>query len=180
MSHRSFLGWIILALAATFPAFAADLATKTPAIPVAPVQFSWAGCHIGADIGGVFSDDKIRSSGDFSSSGFIGGGQIGCDYQFASAWVIGVQGRAAWSSLKSSTPGSVTSLVTGVTVPSQFTVGNDFLASATARMGYGFADRWLLFVRGGAAWTREKADDAYTAPLLGIAVDPSGTMTRTG
>jgi outer membrane immunogenic protein len=170
----------MLALAATFPAFAADLPMKTPATPVAPAQFSWTGCHIGADIGGAFSYDEIRSSGDFSSPGFIGGGQIGCDYQFAPVWVIGVEGRAAWSSLKSSTPGSVTSLTTGVTVPSQFTVSNDFLASATARIGYGFADRWLLFVRGGAAWTRERADDAFTAPLLGVAVDPSYAATRTG
>jgi outer membrane immunogenic protein len=165
MLHKGFSVGIILALAATFPAIAADFAIKTPAIAAPPVQFSWTGCHIGADIGGAFSDDKIRSSSDFGSAGFIGGGQIGCDYQFAPAWVIGLEGRAAWSSLKSSTPGSVTSLTTGLTVPSQFTVSNDFLASATARIGYGFADRWLLFVRGGAAWTRERADDALTAPL---------------
>jgi len=32
----------------------------------------------------------------------------------------------------------------------------------TARLGYNFADRWLVCARGGAAWTREKADDAFT------------------
>ena len=62
----------------------------------------------------------------------------------------------------------------------QFTVSNDFLASATARVGYSFADRWLIFVRGGAAWTHEKADEALTTPLTGIAIDPSATLTRTG
>jgi hypothetical protein len=61
MSHRNFSAGIILALAATFPAFAADLPMKTPATPVAPAQFSWTGCHIGADIGGAFSYDEIRS-----------------------------------------------------------------------------------------------------------------------
>jgi outer membrane immunogenic protein len=180
MLHKGFSAGIILALAATFPALAADLSAKAPVVASAPVQFSWTGCHIGADIGGAFSDDKIRSSSDFGSAGFIGGGQIGCDYQFAPAWVIGLEGRAAWSSLKSNTPGLVSFPGLGATVPSQFTVSNDFLASATARLGYSFADRWLVFVRGGAAWTQEKADHAFTFPLLGIPVDPSVTMTQTG
>jgi outer membrane immunogenic protein len=64
-------------------------------------------------------------------------------------------------------------------LPSQFTVSNDFLASATARLGYSFVDRWLLYVKGGAAWTNEKADDAFTT-VRGIAVDPSTSSTRTG
>ena len=84
----------------TCAASAADLPVKAPtAIPAAPVQFPWTGCFAGVHAGGAFSYDKIRTSGDFSSAGFIGGGQIGCDYQLASAWVVGVEGRAAWSSL---------------------------------------------------------------------------------
>lgn len=172
---------IIPALTAAFPAFAADLSVKAPA--AAPVQFSWTGCYVGGHIGGAVSDVRttnlLGNSVGFSSTGFVGGGQIGCDYQFAPGWVAGVEGRAAWTSLKNSHPGSVRNLVTGLTVPSQFTLRNDFLASATARLGYSFADRWLVFVRGGGAWTHEKADDAFTTPA-GIAVDPSATMTRTG
>jgi outer membrane immunogenic protein len=174
-------------------ASAADLPVpvKTPPpIAAGPVPFSWTGCHVGGNVGGAFSYDKIRSSGDFSSAGFVGGGQVGCDYQFASAWVVGVEGRAAWSSLNSKTPGTVTFFATGISVPTHFTLSNDFLSSATARVGYSFADRWLIFVRGGAAWTREKADLAQTVPAgafippfvpaAALAVDPSGTMTRTG
>jgi outer membrane immunogenic protein len=56
---------------------------------------------------------------------------------------------------------------------------NDFLASATAQLGYSFADRWLVFVRGGAAWTHEKIDDAFVRSN-GLAVDPSTTSSRTG
>jgi outer membrane immunogenic protein len=70
-------------------------------------------------------------------------------------------------------------LITGVTLLSQFTVSNDFLASATARLGYSFVDRWLFYVKGGAAWTNEKVDDAFTN-FRGIAVDPSTSNTRTG
>jgi len=172
-------GAAILALTAS-QGFAADLQPRAPVkAPVAPVQFTWTGCFVGGHLGGAFSQDKIRSSGDFSSAGVVGGGQIGCDYQFASAWVVGVEGRAAWSSLKSDTPGTVTNLITGLTVPTHFTVRNDVLASATARLGYSVADRWLAYVRGGAAWTQEKADNAFTR-ANGIPVDPSATMTRTG
>jgi outer membrane immunogenic protein len=162
-------------------AFAADLPMKAPLkAAVAPNEFSWTGCFAGVHVGGAFSDDKIRSSGDFSSAGFIGGGQIGCDYQFASAWVVGVEGRAAWSSLNSKTAGRGVELATGLTFPTQFTVSNNFLASATARVGYSFAGDWLLYARGGAAWTREKADILDTPPSLGFAVDPRATTTQTG
>jgi outer membrane immunogenic protein len=174
---------VALTAATAAPVFAADLALKAPPM-AAPVPFTWTGCHIGGHVGGVVSDDTTTNafggSVGFSSAGFVGGGQVGCDYQFAPNWVVGGEGRAAWTSLKSSHPGFVRNLVTGATAPSQFSVKNDFLASATARLGYGIADRWLFFVRGGAAWTHEKADDAFTTPAAMIAVDPSATTTRTG
>jgi outer membrane immunogenic protein len=109
----------------------------------------------------------------------VGGGQVGCDYQFTPGWVAGVEARAAWTNLNNSHPATVTNLTTLVTLPSQFSLSNDLLASATARLGYSFADRWLVFARGGAAWTHEKIDDAFTR-VGGIAVDPGATMTRSG
>jgi outer membrane immunogenic protein len=182
MPRRILSGTAVLALMAAAPAFAADLAVKAPAI-APPAPFSWTGCYIGGHVGGVFSEDKNTNlsgaTASYGSSGFAGGGQIGCDYQFAAGWVAGVEGRAAWTSLKNTRAASVTSLTTGITVPSQYTLSNDFLASATARLGHTFADRWLIYVRGGAAWTREKVDDAFTTPG-GIAVDPSATRTRNG
>lgn len=184
LMRKTLSGATLVALMAAAPAFAADLAVKAPAMIPAPAQFSWTGCYIGGHVGGVVSEDRRTSvagiSTDFSSGGFVGGGQVGCDYEFAPGWVAGVEGRAAWTSLKDSQAGTVRNVLTGITAPSQFTFRNDFLASTTARLGYSFADRWLGYVRGGGAWTREKADDAFIAPALGIAVDPSSTMTRTG
>ncbi len=60
---------------------------------VAPVS-TWTGCYIGGNVGWARVLDRsnvqrfcrIRPSAD----GFAAGGQIGCDYQFASNWVIGV------------------------------------------------------------------------------------------
>jgi outer membrane immunogenic protein len=145
-----------------------------------PQEFLWTGCFAGVHAGGAFSYDKIRSSGNFSSPGLIGGGQVGCDYQLASAWVVGIEGRAAWSSLTSKTPGTGINAITGVTFPTQFTVANDFLASTTARVGYAYLGGFLLYGRGGIAWTREKTDTVFTPPLAGFSVDAGATMTQTG
>jgi outer membrane immunogenic protein len=177
--NRMIAGTGILALLVATPAFAADLSTKAPVYKAAAaVPFSWTGCFVGGHIGGVVNQDS-RNAGDFSSSGFVGGGQVGCDYQFASGWVLGVEGRAAWTSLQSTRASSVDFFVTGITVPSNISLRNDLLASTTARVGYSIADRWMGYVRGGGAWTQEKTDDAFRN-LGGIAVDPSASLTRSG
>jgi outer membrane immunogenic protein len=168
----------------TGSAFAADLPVRAPvAVLAAPDPFSWTGCHVGGNVGGAISEDKTTAtvtggSRSFGTTGFAGGGQIGCDYQFASGWVAGVEGRADWSSLKSIHAGQV-NFFAGGSAPSQGTLVNNFLASATGRLGYSFADHWLVFARGGAAWTNERIDSAFTN-LAGIPVDPSATMTRSG
>jgi outer membrane immunogenic protein len=165
-------------------ASAADLPVRAPvAVLAAPDPFSWTGCHVGGNVGAAISEDKTTAtvtggSRSFGATGFAGGGQIGCDYQLANGWVAGLEGRADWSSLKSVHAGQV-NFFAGGSVPSQGTLVNNFLASATGRLGYGFADHWLVFARGGAAWTNERIDSAFTN-LAGIPVDPSTTLTRTG
>ncbi|MGA7803828.1 outer membrane protein [Bradyrhizobium sp.] len=171
-------------LASTAPTFAADLAIKAPP---AAIPFSWTGCHAGGHVGGVVSQDSsgadsvISSSApltNFGSTGFVGGGQVGCDYQFAPSWVVGAEARASWSSLTSSRPATVIFPALGLTVPGHYSVNNDFLASATARLGYSFGEQWLIFARGGAAWTQEKIDNALT--VQGISGDARATLTPLG
>ena len=94
----------VIGLAAS-QASAADLPRKAPAyVPPAPPPITWTGCYIGANVGGIFG----RRSADFgsfgsldsdSNSGFAGGGQIGCDYQFAGGWVIGIRNMFDGTSL---------------------------------------------------------------------------------
>jgi len=175
-------GAAIIALAAVSTASAADLALKAP--PAAPVKFTWTGCFIGGHVGGVVSQDRATNnldrSIDYSPAGFVGGGQIGCDYQFAPNWVIGAEGRVAWTSLDDRHSEAVRFPALGVLVPSQFHIRNDFLASATARLGYVYAERWLVYARGGAAWTHEKIDDAFVGPVVGFLTDPNTASYRTG
>lgn len=161
-------------------AFAADV--PYPAypseVPVAPVA-GGVSCFLGIHAGGAFSQDQLGNSGSFGSNGFVGGGQGGCDYQFAYGWLLGGEARIARTSLTSHTPGTATDLTTGFTAPAQVSVNNNFLGSATARAGYNFGASVLVYARGGVAFTGEKTDAAFTEPVLG-AVDPLASTTRAG
>jgi opacity protein-like surface antigen len=110
-----------------------------------------------------------------SSSGAVIGGQFGCDYQFAPNWVVGAEGALSGATMKGHTtvalplgnPGD-TALVTART---------DFLSSVTGRLGYA-ADRWLLYVRGGAAWAGDKY--SVKGAFQGTGFDFEGSDTRLG
>jgi outer membrane immunogenic protein len=91
------------------PAFAADMAVKAPPPTPAPV-YNWTGWYVGVNAGGSIGRDRTTQSienvtvGSFTMSpaGFIGGGQIGYNYQFAPHWVVGVEGDIQGASQKDS------------------------------------------------------------------------------
>ncbi len=78
-----------------------------------------------------------------SESGFIGGGQIGCNYQ-TGPWVFGIEGTFAGTSIK----GERT--FTLVNLDPTFTTKLDSVATVTGRLGYAW-DNWLLYGKGGYA-----------------------------
>ncbi len=86
----------LVALGATVPALAADLGprihTKAPAY-AAPI-YNWTGFYIGGHIGGAFSGNNDFNglvSSDNNNVQFLGGVQVGADYQFAPNWVFGIE-----------------------------------------------------------------------------------------
>jgi outer membrane immunogenic protein len=129
----------------------APVYTKAP--PIAPL--SWTGCYLGGNAGGAYVQNKefdAASSTDLGSdtaSGFIGGGQVGCDYQ-AGAWVFGVQGSYDWADVKGS---HTASDPTGIAPLTSISNEDKYLATATARIGYAIEPSVLLYAKGGAAWT---------------------------
>jgi len=157
------------------PAMAADLARlayKAP--PPPPVYFSWTGCYIGGNVGGVWirTDETLTSPfgsaragtafGSHDADSFLGGVQAGCNYQVG-GWVIGVQGDYDWMSANGS---HANSFFTGVGRPLWTDASHSkSLASVTGRVGYAW-DRLLGYVKGGGAW--ERGDYTITAPF-GIA-----------
>jgi len=157
-------------------ASAADLPRKAPAyIPPAPPPITWTGCYIGGNIGGAFGHVSATSPefiGEISNngSGFAGGGQIGCDYQFAGGWVIGIRNMYDWTNNKKS--GTVLA-GNGDTVVANF--NNQWFDTLTARLGYAWGPAWLLYFQGGAAWNHTSTNITFDGFQVG-----QTSKTRTG
>jgi outer membrane immunogenic protein len=163
----------VVGLAAS-QASAADLPRKAPAyIPPAPPPVTWTGCYIGANIGGAFGDASVNfPGGELSSngSGFAGGGQIGCDYQFSGGWVVGF--RNMFDGTSNHRSGTIATGPLGGTVVN---FNNQWFDTLTGRIGYSFTPAWLLYGQGGGAW----AHASTNASLAGFTLGTTGN-TRSG
>jgi outer membrane immunogenic protein len=119
---------------------------------------TWTGCYVGGNIGGAFGHASASTFGGEVSgdgSGFTGGGQIGCDYQFAGGWVIGFRDMLDWTS--NSKSGTFPSAAFGG-APAVANFDNRWFDTLTARLGYAVAPNWLLYGQGGAAWAHTNTD----------------------
>lgn len=169
--QKKILGSIaILGLALPFAARAADLppappAYKAPVVAPAPV-FMWTGCYVGLHAGGDWSKVTITDVGNAAgfafagagvagqqfgpsnTTGFFGGGQAGCNYQFGT-FVAGVEGDLGWMGVKQSAldPGTVSNTTVGI---------NDGLyGDITGRLGVAFGPA-LFYAKGGWAFFNGK------------------------
>jgi outer membrane immunogenic protein len=144
----------VAALAST-SAFAADMAArpyiKAPVYAPAPV-YNWTGFYIGGHVGAAFGGDDGYTSdfpaGTLASSNrdaaFMGGGQIGADYQFAPNWLVGIEGQI---SAISSGDRRFTDTVDLGSLRDR----NDWIASVTGRLGYTWGPG-LIYAKGGVAF----------------------------
>ena len=149
-------------------ASAADMAVKArPAAPPPVVVYNWSGCYIGGNVGGGWARTDqtqiakvggiaIIPNNDFGrseGSDFIGGAQIGCDYQFGGRWVVGVQGMYDYARINSTHP--VQTAFPGLPVGAFISQNQTKdIFTATGRVGYLFTPQLLGYVKGGGAWTR--------------------------
>ncbi|MEZ0218996.1 MAG: outer membrane protein, partial [Tardiphaga sp.] len=139
----------LIALGASVPAMAADLAarpyTKAPAYVAAPI-YNWTGFYIGGHVGGAFNGSNgFGGTSDNSDGRFLGGLQIGADYQFAPNWVVGIEGQYSWVGSNNT---NVAFVPAGVT----YNLNQKGLASVTGRIGYTWGPA-LLYVKGGYAYS---------------------------
>ena len=96
---------------------------------------------------------------------FVGGGQIGCDYQFASNWMIGIQGMYDYGRISSSHV--VPTAFAGAPVGSFQSVDQARdMWTVTGRVGYLFIPQLLGYVKGGGAWTRVDQAINGTVPVF--------------
>jgi outer membrane immunogenic protein len=152
------------------PALAADPAEV---IPVEP-GFTWTGAYIGLHVGGAWGDKDWTIASDdgptFTShevSGFIGGAQIGYNWQFDRI-VAGAEAEVSWANVDGDNPCPNPAAVCGTEIR--------WMGSATARLGMAM-NRFLIYGKGGVAF----ADEEYFAnfPLVPFD-DASGDDTRVG
>jgi outer membrane immunogenic protein len=187
---RLFLGSVALvALSLGTPAaFAADkrVPAYTPPPPPAPV-YTWSGCYVGASAGSstgksqhfatsgsTFSNPALGAGNaipagtpitdSFDVSGFIGGFQGGCNWQWG-VWVFGIE--CDGSATNKSGQGNEFPLVG---LPGGAGSANwvsetqeRWLVTARGRLGLSgwgwWGDKTMVYVTGGAAWAKIDASE---------------------
>ena len=192
-----------LALSAS-AGLAADLAPvpyyKAP--PPPPPAWSWNGCYIGGYAGGagsssVYATEPVSTGGAFppgtfynapfgapfsigGASSFIGGGTLGCNWQWNSPLVLGIEGNIGGLHLRNS-----------VVDPNSIAYGGDTRATATVGDWYGViagrvgfsVDRVLFYAKGGVAFANLSGswlDTCTAAPCGAGTLNATGSTTATG
>jgi outer membrane immunogenic protein len=149
-------------------AFAADLSLKpiyNPA-PTAPAlaTYNWTGFYIGGNVGygwshrnltntitGTSGGTQLSASNSASDHGrgWLGGGQIGFNYQFLGNWVAGMEADIDAAHIISSASGCFRGFGTGVCGTRDTDIKG--FGTVRARLGYAFNDV-LVYGTGGWAW----------------------------
>jgi outer membrane immunogenic protein len=159
----------LVALGATVPALAADLTARryAKAPPYAAPIYNWTGFYIGGHIGGAFNGDNNfngLATGNDNNGRFLGGLQVGADYQFAPNWLVGIEGQYSWLGSNSN----------GVSFPGGFVYTNNqrALGSVTGRLGYTWGPA-LLYAKGGYAFSDNNESLALAGVPVAFAFDSS-------
>ena len=108
---RLWLASAALAAQLASPAMAADWPAIPPtyAPPPPPAIYSWwTGCYLGGNLGGDWTranytadNSQVVEAFTFIPKSVIGGGQLGCQYQWNSL-VFGLEGTWSWTNLQQS------------------------------------------------------------------------------
>jgi outer membrane immunogenic protein len=180
---------ILLLIGESWSCFAADM--PSPLVYPAPPTptYSWTGFYVGANMGGAWASGTL--SGNFtlpappvpgapkppppkppysldpalsmsaSTSGVIGGGQLGYNWQIG-AFVLGGEWDFDWPSLNAS--GGIGNLAV--------TANTNWVNILAARFGWA-ADNWLWYGKAGGGWANNQA--TLTNVVTGAQMTASNT-----
>jgi len=190
------------ACALSTSAFAADLPSRkaAPVYVPPPPPVLWTGFYVGLNAGGTWdatSSTTISSSGyvvpglfastptglaaaatangvfGTAASGFIGGGQVGYNWQFAPAWVVGleadIQGTTAQGTGNLSNAIFVPQSPATVTTTLSATKSLDYLGTVRGRIGYLITPTLLFYGTGGLAYGGANA----SGQIFGLLTPPN-------
>ena len=183
--NRTMLGASVAVVCISSMASAANPPPKVAPVYMPP-SYSWTGCYIGANAGGawekvqntltatngappyfgaaVLPDVSRNGTGSLDSGGFIGGGQVGCNYQSGRV-VWGVETDFDWTHQHDHLGGRFV-YSTDPTSPYFLDVSNDekWLWTVRGRIGVTATDRVLLYVTGGFAALRVDFQQTFSEP----------------
>lgn len=170
--------FIAAAAIATFgfvgAASAADMPTKAPAVAPVPVLYSWNGFYIGGSVGARWADvswQTVAVTGitngvpgpvgpnnpaSLDSTSVRLGAYAGYNWQFAPAWIAGLEADIAWGNSSKSvspfpgTPGF------GASPTNTDTVRLGWDGSVRGRLGFLVMPTWLVYGTGGLAFQKIK------------------------
>jgi outer membrane immunogenic protein len=171
---------VVIPIVQTVSANAADLTLQPSTAPPVSYYFSWTGFYIGGNIGGAWAGGNITDSltgTSLSTTGngsFIGGGQLGYDYQINPWVVLG----AEWlmDGVASHNNSNIVSIPTTGDL-FQTSLKSDWFTTLTGRIGItgpGW-ERGLFYIKGGAAWLQNQA--TVTDLSTGLSVDATKVDT---
>ena len=142
--------------AMSLPAAAADLAarpyTKAPAYAAPSPLYSWTGFYIGGHVGGAFqgnNNSNIFGNGRNDDGRFLGGGQVGFDYQFSGSFLLGIEAMYSYVDRNNDTPFAFAG--------GTFNQNLRGLGSVTGRLGYTYG-AGLIYAKGGYAYADTRTD----------------------
>jgi outer membrane immunogenic protein len=204
MKKQLLLGTALGALTVINSALAADLPVKAP--PRAPIvpAYNWAGCYVGGNIGyswgtargdlNIAHLDIFSLPTSFSLSldpaGVIGGGQIGCNWQYNNGWVLGLETDFQGSGEKATQNFSgpfVTSppFTFGEGINQSIEAKIEWFGTVRGRVGYLVTPTLMLYGTGGLAYGETKVTDNVRQNLIGggpafTTTSISNSTTRVG
>lgn len=168
-------------------ASAADMPVKARPF-VAPVAaYNWTGCYIGVVGGGNWGSARNTSfdntfgptyvgdmTGSYNLSGGMVGGTTGCNYQTGQL-VFGIEADGSWTNKRGSSyvhaPFAADTLLE---------TKENWIATIRGRIGDAFADRWLVYLTGGAAAVEARLRGSNASFAFGSGAEASETQTRWG
>jgi outer membrane immunogenic protein len=177
------------------PAFAADMAVKAPPpAPPAPVPYTWTGFYVGGNVGASFGTFKtdfnapvtfaaalgaqsgtatipLAGSDELYPGGFVGGAQIGYNWQLSPIWAVGLEADFQGIDNKGGT--TFTSNFTGVPLDGVRDVSGstvfdyqtkiDWFGTVRLRAGYVWGDGNVFsYVTGGLAYGKVDVEGTST------------------
>ena len=197
----------LVALVAGSPALAADLParmySKVPAPMLSPA-YNWSGFYVGVHAGYGFGDnDTVSTVGQpplgtlpptnilnvtggarpgsvgLDRDGFVGGGQIGYNWQTGPNWVFGFETDISYTDFNTSRTVITSPLAGPGSLSNTFSSNMDYFGTVRGRLGYSW-DRTMVYATGGLAYARIENSAQFTGTAGQLQFVASSDRTKTG